>query len=148
MTSKENKLNFFSFLTEINAGKRGKDLLSESTADKSVGGDIVNSPDKAYLPFMVNRGLSYFQDTILFANEMNKHAHLPHKMQFDFLRFGVSPRKRFSKWAKKPANSDDVEMIMEKYDYSSEKANDALTLFTEDALKELRIKMNKGGLKK
>ena len=32
--------------------------------------------EKAYNPFMVNRTLSYFSDTILMANEMNLNHHL------------------------------------------------------------------------
>ena len=39
--------------------------------------------DKAYPAFMVNRGLSYFLDTILLANEMNRRAgSIPGKMQY------------------------------------------------------------------
>ena len=28
--------------------------------------------EKEYVPFVVNKGLSYFPDTILYANEMNR----------------------------------------------------------------------------
>jgi hypothetical protein len=32
--------------------------------------------EKAYVPFLTNRSLSYHQDCILYANEMNMRGHL------------------------------------------------------------------------
>ena len=49
---------------------------------------------------MVNRGLSYFNDTILLANEMNYRHNIPARMQYDLLRTLGRKRKRFSKWFK------------------------------------------------
>ena len=47
------------------------------------------SPDhkasKVYNSIMVNRGLSYFADTVLYANEINKHHHLYGRLQFEFI---------------------------------------------------------------
>ena len=40
--------------------------------------------EKAYAPFLVNRSLSYYQDTVMFANEMNRHAQLDNRLQYDF----------------------------------------------------------------
>lgn len=146
--SKDTKLNFFNFLTSINEGKRGEDLLKDCLADNSSDGASPDSPDKAYLPFMVNRGLSFFVDTILYANAMNERAHIPAKMQYDFLRNGVSPRKRFSKWAKKTEDSELISLIMRKYSMSAEKARDAASLFTTDAIKDIKNDLDKGGLTK
>ena len=56
--------------------------------------------EKAYNSFMVNRGLSYFKDTVIFANEMNRNHHLDSRLQFDFLINIIRKRKRFSKWIK------------------------------------------------
>jgi hypothetical protein len=39
---------------------------------------------KEYSAFMVNRGLSYFPDTILYANEMNRYSSIPNDWQFFF----------------------------------------------------------------
>ena len=36
---------------------------------------------KKYPAYVVNRCLSSFTDTVLYANEMNKNSHLPPKMQ-------------------------------------------------------------------
>ena len=41
--------------------------------------------ENGYNGFMTNRSLSYFQDTILMANEMNINHHIDNKLQFDFL---------------------------------------------------------------
>ena len=53
--------------------------------------------EKAYNPFMVNRALSYFQDTVLFANEMNVNHTIDKRLQFDFFINMVRKRKRFFK---------------------------------------------------
>jgi hypothetical protein len=138
------KLSPFDFLNAINDGSRGNDLLIDCFADSS-NGSIPDSPDKAYVPFIINRGLSYFNDSVLYANAMNERASLPAKMQFDFLRHGLRPRKRFSKWSKKLDDSSDIALIMAEYGYSADKARDAYKLYTEDALIELRKRSDVGG---
>ena len=95
---------------------------------------------------MVNRGLSYFQDTVLMANEMNQHAHLDNRLQFDFLINIVRKRKRFSKW-NKPEVATDLDVIKEYYGYSNEKARMVHNLLTDDQITELRRKVFKGGRK-
>ena len=146
-SSAEKRLSPFDFIGSINEGPRGKDLLQNCYADSS-GGLTPDSADNDYVPFIVNRSFSFFPDTVLFANAMNEHAKLPAKMQFDFYRFAMKPRKRFSKWAKKSANEEGVKLIMEAYDYNEEKARDALKLFTPEALSELKTRLEKGGLNK
>ena len=102
--------------------------------------------EKAYNPFMVNRGLSYFNDTVLMANEMNQHAHLDNRLQFDFFINIVRKKKRFSKW-NKPETASDVEVVKEYYGYSNEKARQVLTLLTSEHIDELKKKVYKGGRK-
>jgi preprotein translocase subunit Sss1 len=97
------------------------------------------------VPFIVNRGLSYFNDSILFANEMNQRAFLPHKMQYDFLKHCIRPRKRFSKWAKKSDDSEYIKCIMDEYSYSAEKARTVFGLFTQTQLTQLKNKRDVGG---
>lgn len=103
--------------------------------------------EKAYNGFMVNRGLSYFQDTVLMANEMNLNAHLDKKLQFDFLVNIVRKRRRFSKWAKAEVVAD-LEIVKEYYGYSNEKARQALHLLTDEQITQLRTKLSKGGRRK
>ena len=102
--------------------------------------------EKGYNSFMVNRGLSYFKDTVLFANEMNRHHHLDNRLQFDFLINIIRKRKRFSKWIK-PDTLSDVEVVKEYYGYSNEKARQVLTLLTSEQINDLKKKVYKGGRK-
>jgi len=125
-------MNPFEYLTAINDSK--KDIMIDDIAEKG------------YNAFMVNRGLSYFQDTILFANEMNCNAHLDNRLQFDFLINIIRKRKRFSKWMK-PETASDVEVVKEYYGYSNEKARQALTLLTPEQINEIKKKVYKGGRK-
>ena len=103
--------------------------------------------EKGYVPFMVNRSLSYFPDTVLFANEMNKlHNSLDNKLQYDFLINIIRKRKRFSKWIKPDLDSD-IDVVKEYYGYSNEKARQGHHLLTSEQMNELRKKVNKGGRK-
>jgi hypothetical protein len=102
--------------------------------------------EKAYNGYMVNRGLSYFNDTVLLANEMNRYHHLDSKLQFDFLINTIRKRKRFSKWLK-PEESEAVEAVKEYYGYNDEKARQALTLLSNEQINELRLRVYKGGRK-
>lgn len=123
-------MNPFEFVEEINFGK--KDLIVD---------DIT---EKAYNPFLANRQLSYFYDTVLLANEMNVHHQIDHKLQNSFLLNTVRKRKRFSKWFKQEQQSD-VEAVKEYYGYSNEKARNALKLLSDDQLTVIRKKVKKGG---
>lgn len=125
-------MSFFDFLNAINTTK--KDLLKEDPLS-----------EKEYVPFMINRGLSYFTDTVMFANEMNRYPSIPKNWQFDFYRIGIPVRKRFSKWSKKDQNSDDIKLVMNVYSYSAEKATRALELLTEEQIKILRESYAIGG---
>jgi len=115
----------FDFLNSINHSK--KDIMTPEN-------------EHEYAPYMVNRGLSYFNDTILYANIMNRYHKLDNRLQFDFLLNTVRERKRFSKWMKVTAN-DDVDLIKEYYGYSNEKAMQVLPLLSQDQLNKLKEKV-------
>ena len=125
-------MNPFDFLNAINHTK--EDIMVD---------DIV---EKQYNPFMINRGLSYFNDTVLMANEMNLNAHLDNRLQFDFFINIVRKKKRFSKWMK-PETFSDVEAVKGYYGYSNEKARQALSLLTKEQIQLLKKKVYKGGRK-
>ncbi len=110
--------------------------------------DIMQSSDdeKVYLPFMVNRSLSYFSDTVVLANEMNKYHHLDSRLQFSFLINIVRKRKRFSKWVK-PELEHDLESVKRYYGYSNEKTRQILPLLSPSQIKQIKDKVNKGGRK-
>jgi len=86
--------NPFDYLNSINVTK--ENMMRGSENDELA--------EKQYNAFLINRGLSYFQDTVALANEMNQRADLDYKMQYEFLLNLVRKRKRFSKWHKKNEN--------------------------------------------
>ena len=102
--------------------------------------------EKAYSSYMINRQLSYFPDTVLAANEMNKNHHLDNRLQFDFFINIIRRRKRFSKWFK-PEQISDLDVVKKYYGYSNEKARQVLTLLSTENINELKHKVAKGGRK-
>ena len=122
-------MNPFDVLNSINMTK--KDIMDPMEESK-------------YPAFMINRGLSYFQDTVLLANEMNRCHQLDSRLQYDFLRGAIRKRKRFSKWVKKDAVAN-VAVIKEYYGYSDAKAESVMDLFTDEQITEMKSKLSKGG---
>ena len=108
--------------------------------------DILEN-EKDYNAFMVNRGLSYFPDTAIYANEMNKFHHLDSRLQYHFLINTIRKRNRFSKW-NKSIESENINAIKEYYGYSNEKARDVLPLLSNDKLKTLRGRIQHGGIQR
>jgi len=99
---------------------------------------------KKYPPFIVNKCLAPFPDTIQLVNEINQYHHLDKKLQFDFLINSVRPRKRYTPWmkAKKLKN---LEYIKEYYGYNNEKAKSALDILSDEQISAIKTKLNKGG---
>ena len=124
------KMSPFDFLNAVNLTK--KDLIVDDMSEKE------------YPAFMVNRGLSYFADTVLYANEMNKNHHIDNRLQFDFFINIIKKKKRFSKWFK-ATDDENLNIIKEYYGYSNEKAKSILSLLTGDQIKEIKNRMTKGG---
>ena len=79
-------MNPFEFVKAINYTK--KDIMVDDLTEGE------------YKPFLTNRALSYFPDTVLYANEMNQCGHLDSRLQFDFFINIIKKRKRFSPWLK------------------------------------------------
>ena len=101
--------------------------------------------EKQYIPYIVNRGLSFGADTVIPANEMNSRPHLDRKLQFDFLINTIRPRKRYNKWVKAD-KVEAIEVVKTYYGYSIEKARQALSILTSEQLDHLKQKLEKGGL--
>ena len=103
--------------------------------------------EKEYEPFLMNRGLSYHRDCILFANEMNRRSFLDKKLQFDFLINTVRSQKRpFAKWVK-PVKREDLACIKQVYGFSNSKAKEALSILSDYQIKYLKDQTDVGGLK-
>ena len=113
-----------------------------NTTKKNIMVDDI--PEREYQSFLVNRSLSYFPDTVLYANEMNQHHHLPSRLQFDFFINIIKKRNRFSKWFK-PNEIQSIDIIKEYYGYSNEKAKSILSLLNNSQIEDLRQRIYKGG---
>jgi|TARA_B110000444_G_C18705534_1_gene531127 hypothetical protein len=100
--------------------------------------------EKKYPPFIVNKCLSPFPDTIQLVNEMNQLPHLDKKLQFDFLINSLRPRKRFTPWMK-AKKLDNLEYVKEYYGYSNDKAKTALEILNDEQISAIKKKLNKGG---
>jgi|694.fasta_scaffold01222_42 hypothetical protein len=127
-------MNPFEFVKSINE-KTGNILEQNSDLEK------------AYTPFLVNRGLSFTPDTILSANEMNAAPFLDKRMQYDYLYSTVRKKKRYAKWIK--AEQDDLEdLVVEHFQVSRRRAAEYLALLTDRDLQEIKERNNKGGIRK
>jgi hypothetical protein len=122
----------FDFLNAINLTK--EDLFKDNP-----------QAGKDYSAFLINRGLSYFPDTVFYANEMNQRHSLDKDMQFSFCLNIISKKKRFSKWSKKDPATETLQLVKEYYGYSSEKATEALKILSDEDLIMIKEKLNKGG---
>jgi hypothetical protein len=100
----------FDFLNSINLTK--KNLIREEGRGAS-----------EYAPYLMNRGLSQFPDSIMHSNEMNMRGHLDKQMQYEFLLHSIRPRKRVGKWAKKE-DAEVTQKIVDIFGCSVRKAEE------------------------
>lgn len=123
----------FDFVNSINFTK--KNMMRDTANDELA--------EKSYVPYLTNKSLSYFTDTLLYANEMNGLHHLDNLLQYEFFLNTLRKKKRFAKWAKAD-NSDDLEMISNFYNISVTKAKAALSILSDQQLSEIKDKCTRG----
>jgi|TARA_B110000467_G_C17841271_1_gene224994 hypothetical protein len=100
--------------------------------------------EKKYPPFVVNKCLMPFQDTIFIVNEMNQLPNIDKKLQFDFFLNSLRSRKRYSPWAK-ATKLENLEYVKEFYGYNNEKAKAALDILDDEQISAIKQRTNKGG---
>jgi hypothetical protein len=77
---------------------------------------------------------------------MNQYPGLPANMQYHYLLNSIRGYKRpFRKWEKRET-IEDLEAVKEYYNYSNEKAKEALVLLNATQLEQIRKELNKGGI--
>lgn len=123
-------MNPFDFVNSINYTK--KDLMKDPEVSET-----------SYVPYVVNKALSYFPETIMYANEMNR-VQADGKLQYHYLLNTVRPGKRFAKWVKKD-DTESIELVKLFYGYSTEKAQQALTVLSRENLHYIKQKLQRGG---
>lgn len=101
--------------------------------------------EKDYVPFIVNKALSFHYDCIMHVNQMNMHPNLDKTLQYQYYLFSIRSYKRpYQKWLKRETIVE-LELVKEYYKFSTEKAKEALTVLTEDQLNIIRKKIDRGG---
>ena len=119
------------------------DFVKSVSSDKT---DIMVDyiEEKAYQPFLINKSLSYHQDSVFFTNEMNCRHGLDNRLQYVFFLNTLRKRQRFSKWSK-PYVSKKLDVVKEYYQMSTREAKELYTLLSDKQLRELKNRMNIGG---
>ena len=131
---KYDAMDYFKALTTPNS--KTIDLRDEDVEDQFTG--------KPY--WFTLKFLSQFEDSILYANEINIRPHMDNRLKLDF--FINTLRPRFRKVGKVTyKTSDDIDLIMKYYNYNESKAKSVLNLFDDESLNELKRLTNEGGLK-
>ena len=120
----------FDYVNSINFTKKN---LMKNTANDELA-------EKDYVPFLTNKSLSYFTDTLLYANEMNRYHFLDKRLQYEFYLNSIRKKKRFAKWAKAEDN-DEVMMVQEYYKFSPQKAKAALSVLSPKQKDIIKHKM-------
>lgn len=118
-----------------------KDIIPSILQNKN----YVLDNEKDYHAFIINKALSFHYDCVLQANEMNKLPGLAAALQYQYLLNTVRGYKRpFRKWEKRET-IDDLEAVKEYYNYSYEKAKEALVLLSNAQKEAIRKAIDKGG---
>lgn len=121
----------FEFVKQIQTSK--KDLMDDPKCENE------------YVPFLVNRALSYQEDCIFQADQMNRRHHVDHRLQFHYLLGTVRSMKRgYPKWAK-PESSEDLKAIKLGFGYSDRRAMEALRILTPEQIAAIVLMTQEGG---
>ena len=100
--------------------------------------------EKKYPPFIINKCVAPFPDSLMLINEINQLHHLDKKLQYDFLINSLRARKRYTPWMK-AKKLENLEYVKEYYGYNNEKAKSALDILNDEQISTIKIKLNKGG---
>jgi hypothetical protein len=102
--------------------------------------------EKDYVPFVVNRALSFHNDILMFVNQMNLVPNADPLLQYHYLLNTVRAYRRpFQKWQKRET-VENLDAVKEYFGYSNEKAKDALSILSDAQIEEIKKNLNKGGL--
>ena len=121
-----------------------KDWLNSINLSKENMIDEDPDLEREYPPFIINKCLSGQMDSLMQANEMNKYPNLDKRLQYDFFINSLRKRKRFSPWLRKDKIKN-IEAVREYYGFSTEKAEQALNILSNEQLDYIYEKLNTGG---
>ena len=121
-----------------------KDIIPSIQQTKKIV--ITPENERDYVPFVVNRSISFHLDMVMPANQMNLQPSTDSLLQYHYLLNTVRAYKRpFQKWQKREI-IENLEAVKEYFGYSNEKAKEALTILSNAQIEEIKKSLNKGGL--
>ena len=129
-------MNPFDYVNSINKTKKNMMQGSENDA----------LAEKSYKPYIVNKALSYFPDTILHANLMNQYHQLNNKAQYVFLLNSIRPKKRWAKWVEN-ASDEDLNIVCAYYQCNNTRGQEYLSLLSSEQLEMIKKQLETGGVK-
>ena len=97
-----------------------------------------------YNPFLTNRCFAMHMDTILYAEEMNQAHNIGPSLQYDFYYYAVRQGRRFG-FPPKVEDDHRLKIVMDYYQYSRQKAVEAMRVLSDADIMEISRKMDKGG---
>lgn len=100
--------------------------------------------ESEYVPFVVNRSLSYFVDTALFAAELDRIPKMDKWDQYLYYYICVPKCRRFQSWHRSE-NDKYLKAVAEVYNYSYIKAKTALKLLDKSQCVIIEKMVDKGG---
>ncbi len=106
--------------------------------------DVEFSPSE-YVPFVINRGLSFVKDTIFFANIVNRYSSLDKDVQYDFLYNGIPKGKRYGSWVSKKDTDATLSMVADYFCINNKHASAYLELLNDEQLEFIHNKTMRGG---
>lgn len=98
-----------------------------------------------YVPFIVNRALSFSKDTILYANEMNLNYNLDPRLQYDYYFNSIRRGSRSARWIKSPKPDTDFLAVQQFFKYNGQKTRQALAILNNQQLEKIRENLIEGG---
>lgn len=119
------------FLKDINVEKRN--LLREDPGAL-----------QDYEPYLINKNLSNFLDTILLVQELNKRPNLTKQQHYDFLINVIRPKKRFAR-TPKPENIDGFHEVKGWFGLNDARTIEVLKRLDNEEIEEIKQKMQTGG---
>lgn len=108
------------------------DYLNSVTENKIYLYDKNNKEifEKNYQPYLINRGLSFYPDTIFYANTINLISYIDKICQYDYLFYSLPAKKRRSKWHK-TENTELLEAFCFLFNCSKQKAKISISLLNQ-----------------
>ena len=111
---------------------------------------LTEENEQYYTPFIINRCMASYPDTVLIADEVNRFRHVTKQMQFDFYKSFVPKRSRFSEWEREYQATEKDQLCIDYFKVSVQKARWYSSMIdslpdSESIWTELKERTTKGG---